>query len=324
MSEFITIGEPLVVFCSTQLDKSITDSTNFNKVIGGAELNVAIGVSRLEHSTQYISQIGNDPQGQFIKNQITSKNIDTQYLNRSDKYFTGYQMKQLVSKGDPNVYNFRKGSAASHINLDLIDDINLSGVKVAHLTGIFPAISKDAKESSFYLAKKFNRKKIILTFDPNLRPTLWSNKAEMIKTINNLAQYADIVLPGQNEGKILTGTDNPEEICDFYLKNQQTKAAFVKVGVKGSYVKLKGEEKGKLVPGFIVKKVVDTVGAGDGFALGVITALLEGKNHLQAACRGNAIGAMQVQTHGDNDGYPTRKELAEFYRKMALKNYAFV
>ena len=324
MSEFITIGEPLVVLCSTQLNKSIADSTNFNRVVGGAELNVAIGVSRLGHSAEYISQVGNDPQGEFIQNQINTKKINTQYLRKTNKYLTGYQMKQLVSHGDPKVYNFRKNSAATHINLNFVDKINLSDIKVAHLTGILPAISKEAKESSFYLAQKFNLKKIILTFDPNLRPALWKNKTEMIKTINALAEYADIVLPGLSEGKILTGSDNPEEICDFYLKNRQTKAVFVKVGAKGSYVKLKEKKQGTFVPGFKVKKVVDTVGAGDGFALGVITALLEGKNHLQAARRGNAIGAMQVQTHGDNDGYPTRKELAEFYRKMELENYAFI
>lgn len=324
MSEFITIGEPLVVFCSTQPDISVTDATNFNKVIGGAELNVAIGVSRLGHSASYISQVGEDPQGKFIQKQINRQNIDTKYLSQTNKYVSGYQMKQLVSKGDPNVYNFRKNSAASHINLELIENVDLSDAKIAHLTGILPAISPEARKSSFYLAKKLNKNKVILSFDPNLRPALWNDPNEMKETINKLASYADIVLPGQSEGKILTGSSDPESICDFYLANAQTKLVFVKVGAKGSYVKSKNSKHGIFVPGFKVDKVVDTVGAGDGFALGVITALLEGKNYQQAARRGNAIGAMQVQTHGDNDGYPTRQELEEFYRKVELKKYAFI
>lgn len=316
MSEFITIGEPLVVFCSTQQDVSIADATNFDKVVGGAELNVAIGVSRLGHSSEYISQVGDDPQGQFIQKQIKERNVGTKYVTATNKYLTGYQMKQLVSKGDPDVFNFRKNSAASHINSELVDNVDLSDVKFAHLTGILPAISDDARKSSFYLAKKFNEKGITLTFDPNLRPALWSSEDEMRQVINELAEHADIVLPGQSEGKILTGTDDPEQICDFYLKNAQTKAVFVKVGAKGSYVKTKDSKEGTFVPGFKVEKVVDTVGAGDGFALGVITALLEGEDYQNAARRGNAVGAMQVQTHGDNDGYPTREELQDFYRKM--------
>lgn len=72
--------------------------------------------------------------------------------------------------------------------------------------------------------------------------------------------------------------------------------------------------------------MVDTIGAGDGFAVGIITALavgiitalMEGKNYVQAAKRGNAIGAMQVQTHGDNDGYPTYNQLIDFYKEYGV------
>lgn len=318
MSEFITIGEPLIVFCSTQPDVSIRDATNFNKVVGGAELNVVIGVQRLGHSAQYISQIGADPQGDFIKSKINEMNIDTSFLTQTSKYLTGYQMKQLVTHGDPDVFNFRKDSAAAHIDLKEINKLDLKGVKFAHLTGIFPALSNDDKTFSLELLKKLNQAKVQVSFDPNLRPQLWPNQKTMVETINSLAQYADIVLPGQSEGKILTGSDDPEKIADFYLANNQTKAVFVKVGARGAFIKSKDGHRA-LVKGFKAKKIVDTVGAGDGFALGVITALLEGKDYEQAARRGNAIGCMQVQVHGDNDGYPTREKLEKFYQENGVE-----
>lgn len=317
MSEFITLGEPLVVFCSTQADKSLADATNFNKVIGGAELNVAVGVQRLGHSTQYISRVGADPQGDFIKKQIDNMKIGTQYLDQTADYLTGYQMKQLVSHGDPFVFNFRKDSAAAHFDLSKLDSFNYAQVKFAHLTGIFPAISEVAHKASLTLLKRLNQAKVTVTFDPNLRPQLWPSQAAMVKAINDLAQYADIVLPGQKEGKILTGSDEPEKIADFYLRNSQTKAVFIKIGSQGSYFKDKTGKKA-FIPGFKVKKVVDTVGAGDGFAVGVITALMESKNYQQAALRGNAIGAMQVQVHGDNDGYPDRAKLEKFYQENGV------
>ena len=73
------------------------------------------------------------------------------------------------------------------------------------------------------------------------------------------------------------------------------------------------------VPGFKVAKVVDTVGAGDGFAVGLVTALIEGKDLKDAVIRANAIGAMAVQSPGDNDGYPTPTELEAFLKNQKVK-----
>jgi len=185
--------------------------------------------------------------------------------------------------------------------------------KIAHMSGIFPAISDTAQETFRALYKRLNDKNILTTFDPNLRPGLWSSQETMVKTINELAGYADIVLPGDNEGKILMGSDDPEKIADFYLKGERTNTVIVKVGPAGAFVKTSDGEK-FTVKGFKVDNVVDTVGAGDGFALGVITALLEGKPMKSAVLRGNAVGALQVQTPGDNDGYPTREGLEKFYK----------
>ncbi|MGY4562786.1 sugar/nucleoside kinase (ribokinase family) [Erwinia sp. TECH1] len=58
--------------------------------------------------------------------------------------------------------------------------------------------------------------------------------------------------------------------------------------------------------------MVDTVGAGDGFAVGVISALLEGKTLPQAIKRGNRIGSLAIQVSGDSEGLPTRETLGDF------------
>ena len=65
------------------------------------------------------------------------------------------------------------------------------------------------------------------------------------------------------------------------------------------------------MPAFPVAQVVDTVGAGDGFAAGVISALLEGRSVADAARRGAWIGARAVQVSGDTEGLPTRAQLEE-------------
>ena len=69
------------------------------------------------------------------------------------------------------------------------------------------------------------------------------------------------------------------------------------------------------VAGFRVREVVDTVGAGDGFAAGVLTGLMEGLSMRDAVRRGAAIGAIQVMSRGDNEGLPTPAELERFMKE---------
>ncbi|GLB46191.1 2-dehydro-3-deoxygluconokinase [Philodulcilactobacillus myokoensis] len=316
MSEFITMGEPVVTFASTDADASLVDSTHYTKILGGAELNVAIGVQRLGHSTEYITQLGTDPLGKFAKKVIESHQIGTNYISFDSKHWTGHQLKQLVTHGDPETFNYRTNSAAANLSPDQFNNVDLSGIKIAHMSGIFPALSQTSRASFKKLMQELINQHIFITFDPNLRPSLWDNRKDMIKTINELAKDADIVMPGSKEGKVLIGTNNPETIANYYLKNgRRTSAVLVKIGPRGAYVKTKAGDS-YIVPGFKAQHVVDTVGAGDGFAVGVISALLEHKSLKEAVTRGNAIGSLQVQTPGDNDGYPTPKELANFYHSL--------
>ena len=71
------------------------------------------------------------------------------------------------------------------------------------------------------------------------------------------------------------------------------------------------------VPSYRVDHVVDTVGAGDGFAVGFTSAWLEGLSMEKAARRGAAVGAMVIQVAGDNEGLPTREQLAAFQNEQA-------
>ncbi|MDR1568448.1 MAG: sugar kinase [Streptococcaceae bacterium] len=312
MSEFLTLGEPLAVFASQDLDVPLCQATHFQKFLAGAELNVAIGVTRLGHTTQYISQIGEDSFGQFILDEMNQHQVGTDYIETTAAYPTGFYFKEKVSTGDPKVEYFRKNSAASHFPTDKLEQIDFSQVKIAHLSGIMAAISYDGLNAVEGLFDLLIKNDVLTVFDPNLRPALWRSQETMIETINRLAKKATIVLPGVNEGKILVGTDNLEAIADFYLNQSgETRIVVVKNGSKGAFVKVKGQ-KSYHVSAFKIDKVVDTVGAGDGFAVGLISALLENLPLETAVKRSCAIGARAVQFPGDSDGYPTQDELIEF------------
>ncbi|NWO00496.1 sugar kinase [Tetragenococcus halophilus] len=312
MSEILTIGEPLVCLASTEKDVSLDRVQYFAKYIGGAELNVATGIKLLGHKVAYVGQLGDDPFGKFIQKELEDKEIDTSYLFQRKRKWTGHQIKQLVSKGDPQVFNYRSDSATTYFDEAVIDNISFERFKFAHLTGIFPALSTNTKQTFEKLYDRLLDSDTFITFDTNLRPDLWSDQETMVQTINKYAYKADIVLPGIDESKILVGSDDPEKISDHYLKNGRAQAVIVKVGAKGAFVKTRAGEQ-FFETGFKVDEVKDTVGAGDGFAVGVITGLAENLPLRSAVKRGNAIGAMQVQVYGDNNGYPDQQKLIDFY-----------
>lgn len=313
MSEVLTIGEAMAVFASTDVDVSLAQARHFTKYLAGAEVNVAVGIARLNHSVEYVTQVGTDPIGEFVQLELAKNDIDHNFISVTDQQTTGLMFKQKVTKGDPATANYRKNSAAANYSPSAIAAINLDGVKIAHITGIFPALSATTQAATQQLFDKLaQHAEITRVFDTNLRPALWDSKETMIDTINHFASQAHIVLPGVSEGEILMGSADPETIADYYLTHSAvTHTVIVKVGSKGAFVKTKAGKKA-FVPGFKVAQVIDTVGAGDGFALGVITGLLDELPIEAAVQRGNAIGALAVQAAGDNDGYPTSAELATF------------
>ena len=280
----------------------------FTRLLAGAEVNVAIGLTRLHHSAAYITKLGRDPFGEYIEEKLKAEGIDVR-ISYDPEHFTGYQLKSKVIKGDPEVFYFRRNSAASHITEDDIDKVDFDGARLLHITGIPPALSLSCRNATYRLIEHAREKHIAVSFDPNLRPSLWESKSAMIRTVNDLASKADIVLPGTGEGKVLMGSGDCREIAAFYRK-LGAKTVVVKNGSKGAYAE--SEETEEFYPGFKAEKVVDTVGAGDGFAVGFISAYLEGLNLEKSIERANAIGAIQVSVKSDNEGLPQPEELESF------------
>ncbi|WP_378955198.1 sugar kinase [Pelosinus sp. sgz500959] len=310
MCEILTLGEPMALFLADQ-EGALDQIENFTKLVAGAEVNFAIGMARLGHNVAYITKLGEDPFGKYINNFLLQNKIDTRYVTFDTGHFTGFQMKSKVQVGDPEVFYFRRHSAASHLQPEDINTISWDSVKHLHVTGIPPALSLDCRDVIYELTAIARKKGICISFDTNLRPQLWKSKEEMIRVINDLAFRSDIVLPGINEGKILTGSDDPNVIADFYL-TKGVKTVIIKLGDKGAFVKT--QDTSFFVDGFKVETVIDTVGAGDGFAVGVVSGLRAGLSLKEAVVRGNAIGALAVMSPGDNDGLPNKQELDKYLK----------
>jgi len=307
--DVITIGEAMAMFVATETGE-LSTVEQFLKRVAGAELNVATGLARLGLNVGWVSRVGDDSFGQFVVDSLKKEGIDAAGVTLDSRFATGFQLKSKVENGtDPIVEYFRKGSAASHLSADDYHPDYFSSARHLHLSGVAAALSASSYELLEYAASSMKAQGKTISFDPNLRPVLWNSEAEMIEKLNRLAFQADWVLPGLKEGMILTGEKSPEDIADFYL-NQGVKAVVLKTGADGAWFKTAEGEKGA-VAAIKIDNVVDTVGAGDGFAVGVISALLEGKTLTQAVARGNKIGSLAIQVQGDSEGLPTREQLGE-------------
>ncbi len=307
MSEFdvLCFGETMAMFVAEQTG-DLAGVEVFRKRIAGADNNVAIGLARLGFDVAWLSRVGDDALGRFVVATLEREGLDCSHVTVDPRYPTGIQFKSRQDDGaDPAVEYFRKGSAASHLSIADLSQRLLAASHV-HATGIPPALSADTHELSRHVMREMRSRGRSVSFDPNLRPSLWPSQTQMITSINALAAQADWVLPGLAEGQLLTGYRTPEDIAAFYL-DQGSELVAIKLGPEGAYYRT-AQEQG-YVAGFPVAKVVDTVGAGDGFAVGVISALLEALGVADAVTRGNWIGSRAVQTQGDMEGLPLRAEL---------------
>ena len=256
----ILVGEPMGLFIADELGK-LEDVNHFSFTTCGAELNVAIGMKRLGHDVSYMTKLGNDPFGARIVNRIKELGISTDLIQFSPEHPTGFMFKSMVTDGDPSIFYFRKGSAASTLNAEDVAALDFSSYSAVHVTGITPALSETARKAVFALAKIAREQNLQFSFDPNLRLQLWPDHQLMAQCINSLAFQSDLFLPGVNEAKLLMGEVEPEKIATYYLDGG-AKAVVVKLGAKGAYYATR-ETQG-YVPGFHVEHIVDTVGAGDG------------------------------------------------------------
>lgn len=309
--EVLTLGETMVLFQTIQ-DGRLQYASALEKSMAGAESNVAIGLTRLGLKTSWVSRLGKDPFGDYIYSTLAGEGVDLSYVRRERNRPTGVMFKEIQGAMDPRVFYYRKGSAASDWDLNDLTPSMFEGIKIFHLTGITPALSEECKKISLEAVRLAKQAGAIISFDPNMRYKLWTID-EARETFQKLIKLSDIVLPSIEEGELITGEKEPDRIGKTIL-DMGAKIVVIKLGEKGSsaYVRNDGKIDKIEAEGFPVHQIVDTVGAGDGFAAGFLSAYLQDKSVFKCLQRANAVGALVVQYRGDWEGMPTLEEVESF------------
>jgi 2-dehydro-3-deoxygluconokinase len=201
---------------------------------------------------------------------------------------------------------YRRGSAASRLSLDDLDETYLTQTRFLHLTGITPALSSSCRETVFAAAEIAHGAGVSVVLDPNYRSKLW-DASTFRQVLRDLAGRCDIVLPGQDEAELLTGESDPEAAAR-QLRSLGPSMVVVKVGASGALALTDGQ----LVHADAVRleRIVDPVGAGDAFAAGLLAGMLRGFTTHASLALANRCGALAMTTAGDMESLPFWDELA--------------
>ena len=309
----VTFGEVMAMFVAEE-PGPLEHVVRFRRALAGAETNVATGLARLGHRVGWVGRVGDDPFGRFALSELAAAGVDTTAVTLDSDAPTGFQLKSRADGGDPEVVYFRRNSAGSRLAPSPVTDGYVAAARHLHVTGIPLALSASARDFAFRAVDVARAAGATISFDPNLRPTLWASPPEMVRVVNEMAARADWVLPGLAEGHLLTGRPDADGVAAFYLERGASCVVIKNGGAGASAHTAEGRVDQPVFP----VQVVDTVGAGDGFAAGLISASLDGLDLPARLRRAAAVGALATTSPGDKDGLPIRTELEAFVAGHAV------
>ncbi|MFJ7728552.1 sugar kinase [Neobacillus sp. NPDC097160] len=299
MVEIFTIGDAMITLNpATKGPMRFVES--FHRKVGGAELNFAIGCARLGLRTGWISRLGNDEFGRHIQNFVRGEGIDITQVKLVEGYPTSVNFKEIMEDGTGQTFYYRANSPTSTLSPDDLTEELFKNAKILHITGVFPAVREQNFEiilKAVELAKKLH---VRISFDPNIRLKLWRKEQAILK-LSQLLPFVDIILTGEDEAELLFGVKEPKLIIEACRKYGISHIA-IKRGAHGSI----GYHNGVYVeaPPAKARKVVDTVGAGDGFDAGFVYGVINNWPLEKTLEFANTIGSMVVSVSGDNEGLP--------------------
>jgi 2-dehydro-3-deoxygluconokinase len=308
--DVVTFGETMVLF-TPETTGLMRYAQTFSRKFGGSETNFAIGLARLGHSVGWISRVGDDELGKAMLSFIRGEGVNVSRVRIDPDAPTGIYFKEFRNAHEVNVYYYRKGSAASRMTAEDLDENYIAQAKYMFVSGITPALSESCREMVWEAIRMAKKHGLKVVFDPNLRKKLWPEQ-QARDTLLAIAAQADIVLPGLAEGVFLFGETDPLLLGQRFLEHG-AQTVVLKLGEQGAHYFT--PETNERIPSFRVERVVDPVGAGDGFAAGFVSGLLDGLPLPEAVRRANAVGAIVTMVNGDVEGLPERADLKRFMEK---------
>ncbi|MFW6150185.1 MAG: sugar kinase [Chloroflexota bacterium] len=308
MLDVIGLGETMVAFQAMDFGP-LRDVHRFKKWVGGACDNVIVGLARLGFTCGWFSRVGDDEFGREIVRAIRGEGVDVSHVITDGEAPTGVFFVEKRAEGDFKCYFYRKYSAATRLCPEDIREDYLARAKMLCPEGITAVISDSARravEKMFSVARKNGQ---VVVFDPNLRLTLCDVSAARLILVP-MMQQSSYVLPGEEELMLLMDANDIRSAIDK-AHSLGIKNLIIKRGAQGATVAVAGQEAVD-VPGFQLKHVISTMGAGDAFVAGFTAGLLKGQPLDECARWGNGVAAFCLMADGPYHADPSFHELQGF------------
>lgn len=323
MTDVLCIGELLVEFVADTSNVPLSRSPGFIKAPGGAPANVAVALSRLGLDSGFLGKVGDDPFGIFLQECLEKDNVDISTLYRDPDARTTAVFTAVWDDGRKDLCFYRNPGADMMLRPDEIDESVFTGLRCFHF-GSITLINEPSCSAQRKAIEMARRNEVMISYDPNYRPTLWPNEKLAQQTIQDAYQYCHLAKISEEEWRVATGYDDFEAGVLAVL-DQGVELLVVSKGDKGS-VATNGE--------FLIEApavevdVVETTGAGDGFLATVIAELLPERERLGSLTRvkeqtiektlrlANAVGAYACTKPGAIPALPTRTEVEKFLKRI--------
>ena len=252
--------------------------------LGSSSAIFASNLSALGAKVAFVGMIGTDAFGNLVKESLSAKKVNTDYLITSDKWNTGATIVLNYSEDRAMV---TYPGTMEHLTIYDISAESISSAKHLHFSSYFlqPGIQKDIA-ALFKMAKeKGLTTSLDIQWDPNEK---WDFNYKQV------LPFVDVFLPNEQESLLLT----KEKDLDNAIKKLTpfAKHVVVKLGSKGSMLVTDGKSSFK--KSFLNDSVVDAIGAGDSFNAGFIFKFINGYDFDECQTFGNLTGAINTTAAG--------------------------
>ena len=263
--------------------------------IGGDAMNEAYVLKHLGNRVKLLTGLADDGAAKFIRAVLDEAGIDYSLSYQTQDSDTTIACPVVFQDAERSIIN----AGLSDSLRFMIDPAALPKAKVVSLASLFmPPLDKP--QQVLEVAQQAKANGSIVCAD-----MMWTEGVSNLETFREIWQYIDYFFPNEDEAAKLTGMDTPEEMARTLL-NYGVGCVVIKVGKRGC---LAANREGTiLVPPYLVK-AKDTTGAGDNFAAGFITGLMDGQS-LENCCRyANAAASIAIQFDGASTGIRSRTQL---------------
>jgi len=306
--KILCVGEALIDMICTDAGATLIEGVHFSKKTGGAPTNVAAAIAALGGQVDLMAQVGNDPFGKLLIQEMETFGVNTKYMLKDTSAFTTFAFVSLMKNGERD-FVFNRG-ADVNLKLSEVEGFQIQDYGVVHFGSATAFLDGHLRNSYYDVLEDCLQSGSFISFDPNYRSLLFQDSIpEFIQHSWHFFKNCHFFKVSYEEALLLTGATELQDAVRIFQEN--TGAAFcITLGSSGTLLSHMGQQ--VMVPSISVQ-ALDTTGAGDAFVGAMLFSLagleyadldtisLESLEEFVASA--NRAGARTCEYHGAMEAF---------------------